>query len=337
MPTDPDSASLLAELRDDDAAERLIAMPIVQRLQVVTELCRDLDGQREDLDSYVLVEAATCSLYRELKDQGRQWAPKTADMLLSLAQSHRRHVPMVYRWPVFWALVKAKVPIEARWDALLPVEWSQAKRTRACVRAIPKERRARAILAALEHTVRPVEIGMSLLPDFWSAELAVGILVLCERTGTPLEQVAAQMRKLGRRRPKVIAAVEAYLSQVPKPVVLVCQQTLRPDSVDVLTPLQLGQLEAAGEAYDGRKLDAAARLAAGDETGSFLGTLEILLLADAVGVPAYDVYLYQVDSGTVFRSGTTQDCAHIVHGSVECDDVALRDGLSVAIEARPRE
>jgi hypothetical protein len=337
--TSTDLTAVLAGLPQGEAEERLVAMPLPQRLQVIGELCTtDFSGQRDDLDTYALVEVATWSLFRELKDEGRRWAPETADRLLALAETRERPVPMVLRWPVFWAVAKAKVPIAERWDVLLPVAWSQEKRTRTCARAIPKERRARAILDAIAQTVRPVEIGMSLLQTFPSAELAVGILEICDRTGTPMHEVVPKMRELGKKRPKLLVAVEDFVAEIPEPMALVCVRVLRPDRVEALTPLQRRQLEAAGEAYDGRRLTAAERLSDEDEDEnvSFLGTLEIMELVDAEQNPAYDVWLYCVDSGKVYRSGTTEVCAEVVHCSVECDDVALRDGLSAVIDGRRR-
>ena len=60
----------------------------------------------------------------------------------------------------------------------------------------------------------------------------------------------------------------------------------------------------------------------------------IKTLADAKGKPAYDVWEYAGDSGTMFEVGTTKEVACIIQGSVECANEALRDAFELAVRQR---
>ncbi|MEO8875230.1 MAG: hypothetical protein ABI461_06575, partial [Polyangiaceae bacterium] len=83
----------------------------------------------------------------KLGGEGGEWAGAYADEYLAAWGTDRyRTAPP---WPIFMALVRAKVPIEPRWDALLPLAFGDdAKLVRECVAAIPEERRVAAILGA---------------------------------------------------------------------------------------------------------------------------------------------------------------------------------------------
>ncbi|MEO7112252.1 MAG: hypothetical protein ABI183_17535, partial [Polyangiaceae bacterium] len=93
--------------------------------------------------------------------------------------------------------------------------------------------------------------------------------------------------------------------------------------------LEQKQLAAAGQAYDGEKLSAAIRMSREkkDDEHSFFGFLEIRDVADANGTPLYTAFLYRVDSGSIFKAGTTTAVAAITQSSVECEDAALRSAL----------
>ncbi len=120
---------------------------------------------------------------------------------------------------------------------------------------------------------------------------------------------------------------------------LTCGRCLKPMALDELTPTQQAQLAAAGKLYDGRDLPAADRISVegSDETGfdqSFRGFLELCELLDGAGTPAYDAVLYMVDSGTIFRAGTTDVVAQIVQCGIECADPSLEKELEVALAGK---
>jgi hypothetical protein len=124
---------------------------------------------------------------------------------------------------------------------------------------------------------------------------------------------------------------------------LCVRRILRPDGVDELTPLQQAQLVAAGKRYDGGEYSAAERLSfegsdahPGGQKQSFKGFLEIREIVDASsGRPAYDAFLYMVDSGTIFRTGTTDVVADIIQCGLECDDEALEAALDAVVADEP--
>ncbi|MFO0758886.1 MAG: hypothetical protein U0359_20505 [Byssovorax sp.] len=117
---------------------------------------------------------------------------------------------------------------------------------------------------------------------------------------------------------------------------LTCARAFRPETIDELDALQRKQLVAAAKLYDSQDLPAEARLADDGEETSFKGFLEVCSIVDEAGKPAYDAYLYMVDSGTIFRAGTTEVAAEIIQMGMECDDDDLGEALDAALAARAK-
>jgi hypothetical protein len=144
-----------------------------------------------------------------------------------------------------------------------------------------------------------------------------------------------ELRKLGKRHAAISTALGAALDTAPRPVGLVVASGRRVDDVGELSPVQRKQLRISGKRYDGRDLDAAARLTPlvneGDPGFSFVDHREIV---DAAGKPAFDVLSYMADSGTIFRAGSTTVIGDIVQGGVSllAKDDALRTALQVAVD-----
>jgi hypothetical protein len=99
-----------------------------------------------------------------------------------------------------------------------------------------------------------------------------------------------------------------------------------------LSPIERAQLRAAGRLYDGEDLDAGARLAGDDEESSFRGCCTLWRVVDG-DEPRYDAWLYQVDSGTFFRAGTTEVVAEVIQFGLECADAEVRRELGPAMVA----
>lgn len=98
-----------------------------------------------------------------------------------------------------------------------------------------------------------------------------------------------------------------------------------------LSALEREQLRTAGLRYDGEDLDAGTRLADDDnEETSFRGFCTLWRVMDG-DTPTYDAWLYQVDSGTFFRAGTTEVVAEVVQFGLECDDAEVRRELGPAM------
>lgn len=108
-------------------------------------------------------------------------------------------------------------------------------------------------------------------------------------------------------------------------------------SIDELSPVEREQLRLAGLAYDGEELAPEARLAGDgpdDEEGSFLGYCHLWRVVDG-DRHLFDAWFYMVDSGSIYRAGTTERVAEIIQFGLECPDPALRAELGPAmVEAR---
>jgi hypothetical protein len=109
-------------------------------------------------------------------------------------------------------------------------------------------------------------------------------------------------------------------------------RSFKPDTLAGLTALQQEQLRVAGRKYDGQDLPAAGRLdAGGDEGVTFHGFLELVEYLDEAGAPAFEGVLYMVDSGTIFKAGTTDAVAEIIQFGLECPDPALHALLETVL------
>jgi hypothetical protein len=263
------------------------------------------------------------------------WAERAADRLLEV-----RHgtTPVEIKWAIYLALVRGDRPIAERWFPLFPAEEGREALMAECARALPEDRRDEVLTAAvrgLSFSVAIVRVGLVLLEEFPSTALTQ--LVLARGDGAASapakngrvtkKELTKRLQQIGGQHPVVADALERHLANLPPLVVLGVDSVLRPTSVDALSATQREQLVEAGRSHDGEQLSAAQRLAADDEDHSFAGTLEIRVLVDATGRPAYDAWLYRGDSGAVFRAGTTEIVAEIIQANVECDDEALRDAL----------
>jgi hypothetical protein len=102
------------------------------------------------------------------------------------------------------------------------------------------------------------------------------------------------------------------------------------DGAGGLSDVERAQLHEAGLRYDGADIDAETRLADGGDEESFLGFCTLWRVGEA-GDVRYDAWLYMVDSGTVFRAGTTEVVAEIVQFGLECTDPAVRGDLGPAM------
>lgn len=108
-------------------------------------------------------------------------------------------------------------------------------------------------------------------------------------------------------------------------------------SADSLTPLQAAQVALSGRLYDGEDLPAERRLSAdvdGDADGDDdEGVLHFCELWDVVadGVPRYEAWFYQADSGSIFLAGTTEVVAEVIQCGLECPDPERRLELGAAM------
>ena len=104
-------------------------------------------------------------------------------------------------------------------------------------------------------------------------------------------------------------------------------------SVDELSAVERAQLQAAGKSYDGEDLPVEARLEGdgSDEIeGSFAGFCDHWKVVDGAQ-HLYDAWFFMVDSGAMFRAGTTDEVAAIIQFGLECEDPQLRIAIGAAL------
>ncbi|HEY8091983.1 MAG TPA: hypothetical protein VIF09_29175 [Polyangiaceae bacterium] len=267
----------------------------------------------------------------DLKDEGRDWAIAQAEAFPRDAHYMGSHLKAY----VFLALARAGVPIEERWEHLYPnVMGASRELLFECARALPEGRRA----AALAPQLASMQVAVDLVAEFPTADMVGALLGGVEANSVRWSWLVEQMRELGKGKPAVRDAVEAIVAATPKPMDLYVTATKKPTDAAELSSLEHEQLRIAGKGYDQKDLDAEARLAKddGDET-SFRGFFEVRSIADAGGNPAYDALLYMVDSGSIYRAGTTEEVGWVAQGGVvlkEKND-ALRLALQVAVGRKP--
>ena len=129
------------------------------------------------------------------------------------------------------------------------------------------------------------------------------------------------------------------MTETPKPdatfptLTIVDLEPVRLESLDEITR---AQLEKANRLYGGSELRAEKILAPLDEDDgeaeridpSYLERGRVL---DGGGHHLYDVYLYMVDSGTIFLRGSTDVIAEVIQFGVQSDDPALENALEQAL------
>lgn len=274
------------------------------------------------------LDAATVGI-----DDAASFAPAFADRLLTLPLDARSIGARAF---AFRMLMHGHVPLEPRWDRLLPLLGQpqlHAEMRRWFV-AIPPERREAALIAAMrDDALFDTMLGArALLDDAPSARVAELLYARTEAGGR--RAFLEALEALATRHPTLRDALAKIVSRPSVAVELARGAASRPAGVDALSASRQRQLRAFGVAYDGENLTAKARLDPAKEMdgGSFAGVLEIVELVDArTGALAYEAFLAG-DSGSVFRAGKTEQVAAIVQFGLEgCRDEALHAAIERAL------
>lgn len=332
--------------QDEVVAKLLGTLPIAERLDVYVDMYSAAHDHAYELDPSGLLQSGL-RLLEDLGPKTAAWAVRTAGAVLAREAASKAatpagdwvwRAPLELRLPIFAGLVRGNVPIEPRYDLLLPIRVPQHQDlTLECIRAIPEERRARAILAALErgNAWEVHRDGRTLLPEFPSAELTKAVLVSLEASDDRKKPFLDSLKELGKEHHEVAAAIAEHLGKKLPAIELGCLTFEEPRALADLDATQQEQLCICGKRWDGKSLPASARI--GDDKrseASFRSTLEFRTLGK--DKPLYDAFSYAGDSGTVFKTGTTTVVAEIVQGSVECKSAPLKDALEDAVTAKPK-
>lgn len=267
---------------------------------------------------------------------GRNVGPLARKAATALVERYGARVPNGLRWPVFTALLAAKLPIEPAWDVLLPMAFhdrddAQCRKLVPLMleglRAIPDERRDAAVVGALENEALDiVRNGRELLVAWPSSKI---VALLLKHASAPRE-LAKTLRK---EHPALAGVIDALLKGTKPPVVLRRGSSREIASTKNLTPRQREQIAIVGRRWDGKRLDASARLGKRADVESALHSLELVELRDESGKLVYEAFTHSGDSGTIFAAGTKRVVASIVQSFVECSNEGLRESIELALES----
>jgi len=275
-------------------------------------------------------------------DCGR-WAASAADRVVT---TRHGSTPMELRWAVFLPLVRAEIPVEPRWDSLLPSGHGDERRAMTdCVHAIAESRREPALLGAVRRQSfgsAVVGCGLEMLETFPSAGLTELVWSKREEAASApktsritVRETEARLKTIAEDHPVVAEALARLRQGLPAVRPLTVAPTERPQSADDLGPQRRAQVERAGVLYDGQSLSTDIRLSANpeDEDTSFQGSLEIHVLLDEEEQAVYDVLEYRGDTGVVYETGTTTVVAEIIQMGMEGADPSVRTAIREALRA----
>jgi hypothetical protein len=138
----------------------------------------------------------------------------------------------------------------------------------------------------------------------------------------------AGLRKIAKRQRVVADALAAALRGEPPPLVLEVKRRISPKRLAELTPLQKRQFRST--IGDGDWGDGVKRRTPED---FFLSIAEIV---DQDGKHAFDLFSVMVDSGAVYRAGTTELATPIAQLGFDTKDRRLADALHQAVHEERR-
>ncbi len=322
-----------------------LALPIAERLELCTDVLAGAYDLTAPLTGPFHNRSPRWGEPQEIDDSLGVWARSTADLIAGKSLNNVRHLTT----PVFLALARAGVPIAAQWERLFPVVPVAFPVAAECAAALAPARRRQVVADAVRARVFPGEIvraALGLLPQLPTPELLAVVFEHAPDAAqapswsrTTPEQLNEALAALAAQHGGLRPVIEDHFRRRPPEPGLAVASFDRPDSAEQLDPLTRAQLELCGELYDGERLSAEERLADDpDSEQSFRGFVQrVQLTRDGAPEPAYDLWLYMVDSGTLFESGTTRVVGEIVQDSIECAEpgltaalVALRQALSAS-------
>ncbi|HVK75655.1 MAG TPA: hypothetical protein VM734_20130 [Kofleriaceae bacterium] len=295
---------------EDQALALLAALPAAERLEAYGDLA---------LDAWRFTPPQPA--WDDLGDAGRAWAPAFADRLVALFAPDTPHgergdhtePPADLVTLVIRALVAAGVPIEPRWDGLVPLELD-------LIDALPPARRGPVVARGLaaQFPASAIRTGLELVAKLPSREVVDHLLERSEQclgslSCPPRRTVLARLREAIAGEAALVAVVDAKLAALPPPVILRCTRAVYPRSVDELTAGQRTQLAILGRGWDSEE-DGVPMVRDGDDGHPVFGSLEYVSafeIADAEGRPAFEALLYMDEDGAVCRAGTTQSVAYV--------------------------
>ena len=288
------------------AGALLNALPVEKALRAFGELY----PFGYNLNGASLFNHGNLNLLERLHGEGKDWAIEQAEKLAKEPARLASAVPL--RLFTFTTLVRAQVPIEPQWDALLVIGWPHDAEL---LRAIPESRRAVAVISALqtrEHPANGIKPALELLENFPLPEVVTAVVAQLPKAGEfpGKAEVAPRLRALAKKHTALQDAVRAAIGEEPKVVELTCLWAMRPEAIAALSSAQQAQIRVVGDS----------------------SSLELRAVGDASGKPVYDALLH-AGAATIFKTGTTDVVGKFVSGAWQLNDVPLRDALDKVLRA----
>ncbi len=281
-------------------------------------------------------------LVDQLRREGKAWATDYLDAVLAYANK----ASLLHNlFPAFISLVRAGAPLEDRWDPIFTLTAPDGY-VRELLLALPEPRRLNAALPALKrmHPGSALRVVIEILPVLPAVALAEYALSCIPKTaiGSPRDHRLA-LRKAAGTHADILALLDAADAAAGPRLVLTPtrERSIASEGASaVFSELDKEQLLACGKRYLGGKGAPLEVLLAEnpegpDEERSLRGQLFYRAIADAKGKHVYDAWLYQTDSGTIFKAGTARVAAEVVQFSVTCKDDRLAEALKEALRAEP--
>lgn len=352
-PTD-DGTTLYDRLRaalrrsPQESLALILALPMPQQLQVATDLLlapHDYDFAQVAYllgkPHYVTSQPPPPCIIDNIGSDCGEWATAIANRVLTIDEA-----PPLYHHeerltasadlagvglPVLLALARAKIPIQRRFEPLLPAVFDRSidpKHLHECIAAVPETRREHAIDDALASSPDAVIAVEQILPRYPYAAVARFILMHLDRTQKPKAALRA-VKAAAKSSPAISAELAAFEDAIPD-LQLIDRKPPRLADLDAIAQQQL----AIAGAIEGKVHFTAQQILAGD-VEDFDPTLIELIHTSQGGRRAYDAWIMSRDSGTIFTAGTTEVVAEIVQGGVDCADRGLRTAFVEMLATKP--
>ena len=279
-------------------------------------------------------------------DAGREWAPSYADRLVAMFAPDAPHVerdgcnsvPDHVAAVVIGALTGADIPIEERWDFLVPIDLDVIAR-------LPEARREAVLVRGLEGEFPSwaIKRGLPAIERFPSAGVLEHLIGRIDQSFTslmlpPRRELYARLREAVADRPELLERVDARVSDLGPLPELTCTNKLYVRELTELTEgqrTQLGILAQAWETDDGP-------IAWENEDGEIeFGEIDFVSayqIAGPDGEPAFEALLYMDEDGAVCRAGTTNSVAYVCQMGLEWNiDEPTVEALHAILRERPPE
>lgn len=311
---------LAADRHQDGKAmvDLLLTVPVPDRIEAFRDLC--LRAYQTFISEY---QVGPTLIEQGFGDDAAAWAASHIDGLLAHRDpADRVRHQSLDRWlltAVFLPVARAGIPIERRWEPLLPLgrpEW-----TRECLMAVAPKRRDAALKHALKREL-----------DDEGVLLACLSILPVHRSSWLVKKVVRKAKKHSRLTElEVLTEIAGHVEGEPPLEALVAEELER--SKERSVSFKVRRVTVASQRTDVPEHLHDQLAEAGDPELLFDSDarLTIVELSQARSTRRYVAFIHHVDTGVVFRAGGTEVVARMIQMSIECRDEAFGRGLETAL------